>query len=267
MQKKNIFGAAMLAAAHFLASLGAAAQAGDKSAPLTRILATANLPGIQLVYTHGKTVETYALGTVGDGSQKPVTARMVLRRTTGLPNWGDSAGAWSLLTNAHDYALFLQAVATGKGLQPATHQLMLTKAAAANWFNEKPTAATPHVSWELGVGLQDNDQGRAFWHWGDNGDFKAFYIAFPDSHQSLVYFIHDSRGLFITQEVLDLFFGRHPCWAIRWSGEGYEYPWSMEAFRDELEKQGFEKAATVREQVLKTPGDTLSELQESLKTK
>ncbi|GGB14414.1 serine hydrolase [Puia dinghuensis] len=368
--------------------------AQDKSVQLNQLLGTANLPGIQLAYTHGSHTEFYNIGTIGDGSAKPITsntifeaaslskcvfayavlrlydrgilnldtpllpilgsydrfdprdpaysritARMVLHHTTGLPNWGDSAGARlrfppdscfsysgegylflqkvvekitgkslndiareevftplgmtsssycrtaahdsvyafgnspdaikshsgqnaasSLLTNAHDYSLFLQAVATGRGLKPATHRMMLGlppySAIPANWFNHPHTEATAHITWGLGVGLQD---GKAFWHWGDNGGFKAFYIDYPSTHESLVYFVHNWRGLFITQEVFDLFFGRQPCWAIRWSGEGYESPWSMDAFRTALEKQGFDKAAAIHEQLLKDPGVQLAE--------
>lgn len=65
--------------------------------------------------------------------------------------------AQSLLTNAHDYALFLKAVARGEGLKPGTHRMMLTPATAADWFHHKPSEATAHISWGLGVGLQDDN--------------------------------------------------------------------------------------------------------------
>jgi CubicO group peptidase (beta-lactamase class C family) len=90
--------------------------------------------------------------------------------------------AYSLLTNAHDYNAFLQAVTSGKGLKLATHRMMIGEATPTNWYNHKVTEATSHINWGLGVGLQQNENGKAIWHWGDNGGFKAFYIVFPATH-------------------------------------------------------------------------------------
>jgi len=253
-----------------------------------------------------------------------ITARMVLRHTTGLPNWGDAAGAkllfppdscfsysgegflflqktvekitgktlneiaqaevfgplqmnnssyqwtdkfdtvaafgnspdeikmhsvqnaaYSLLTNAHDYAIFLRALVSGTGLKPETHQMMLAEQTSANWFGHPYTEATGHIAWGLGVGLQENEKGTAIWHWGDNGNFKAFYILFPARHESLVYFTHSNKGLFIAPEVVDLFLGKQTTWAIRWIGEGYDAPYAIKAFRSLLVKRGFGQAPEI----------------------
>ncbi|MCO5947892.1 serine hydrolase [Mucilaginibacter flavidus] len=163
----------------------------------------------------------------------------------------DQNAAYSLLTNAHDYSLFLQAVAGGEGLKPATHQLMLAKATAGNWFMRKPTEAMNHIWWGLGVGLQENEKGKAFWHWGDNGAFKAFYIDFPDRQESLVYFTHDYRGLFIVPGVVDLFLGKQTTWAVKWIEEGYNSPYAVKAYSAELAKRGFENAAGILEELKK----------------
>ena len=162
-----------------------------------------------------------------------------------VKNHSSQNAAYSLLTNAHDYSIFLQAVATGEGLKPATHQLMLAKATPGNWFNHKPTEAANHIWWGLGVGLQENEKGKAFWHWGDNGAFKAFYIDFPERHESLVYFTHEYRGLFIAPEVVDLFMGKQTTWAIKWIDEGYSSPYSVKAYSAELAKKGFDNAAGI----------------------
>jgi CubicO group peptidase (beta-lactamase class C family) len=259
-----------------------------------------------------------------DQRYKKITAKMVLRHTTGLPNWGDPKGAklkftpdscfsysgegflflqrvvekltsktlnqiaqeevfgplemksssyewtdkfdtvssfgnsageikrhsnqnaaYSLLTNAHDYSIFLQAMVDGKGLKPQTHQMMLEKSTDANWFNHPVTEATGHISWGLGVGIQRNEKGKALWHWGDNGSFKAFYMVFPDRHESLVYFTHSNKGLFITTEIIDLFFGKQNTWAIKWIDEGYDFPYAIKDFRVALEKQGFDHASEI----------------------
>src|ERR1700754_1962063 len=227
-----------------------------------------------------------------------ITARMVLRHTTGLPNWGDkkfarliftpdstfsysgegfqylqrmveklmnkpfnniaqqdvftplgmtnSSYEWtdkfntlaafgnspdvvnshkiqqaaaSLLTSAHDYAIFLQALINGKGLKPETQKMMFTTASDANWLNHNIEAdAKKHVSWGLGVGLQQNETGKWLWHWGDNGDFKAFYIANPEKKEILVYFAYSTWSLHVTTDILNTFFTKQSWWPCIWTG-------------------------------------------------
>ncbi|MEO6977945.1 MAG: serine hydrolase [Mucilaginibacter sp.] len=171
----------------------------------------------------------------------------------------DQNAAYSLLTNAHDYALFLQALVNGTGLKPETQQLMIEKATPGNWFDHEPIEATNHIWWGMGVGIQENEKGKAIWHWGDNGAFKAFYIVFPATRESIVYFSHEYRGLFIAPEVIDLFLGKQTTWAVKWIGEGYDLPYSIKAFRAKLMKQGFDHAVAVLKSLKqKDPGFNLS---------
>ncbi|MDB5091032.1 MAG: serine hydrolase [Mucilaginibacter sp.] len=173
--------------------------------------------------------------------------------------FGNSAGqinrhsnqnaAYSLLTNAHDYTIFLQALVNGTGLKPETQQLMLEKATPGNWFDHKPIEATNHIWWGMGVGIQENEKGKAIWHWGDNGDFKAFYMVFPARHESIVYFTHSNKGLFIAPEVVDLFLGKQTTWAIKWIEEGYDSPYAIKSFREGLKKQGFDHAVEVMQKL------------------
>lgn len=155
--------------------------------------------------------------------------------------------AYSLLTNAHDYSLFVQALSTGVGLKPATKQLMFQKASEGNWFNHDITEANPHIGWGLGVGVQDNELGHAIWHWGDNGDFKVFFISYPDRHESLVYFVYNNAGLNITADILDVFLGKQTWWTTKWLGYGFKKPAEMKAFRAQLPKYGYDHAANVVE--------------------
>jgi len=157
---------------------------------------------------------------------------------------GQNAAA-SLLTNAVDYTKFLQALASGYGLKPETHKMMLSNITEGNWYNRRTTAANAHIWWGLGIGIQENEKGRAIWHWGDNGDFKAFYILFPDKKESLVYFTHNYRGLHITPDVIDLFLGKQTTWAAQWDGEGFDNLAAMKAYRAELQKQGYDKAPII----------------------
>lgn len=253
-----------------------------------------------------------------------ITARMVLRHTTGLPNWGDkyasliftpdstfsysgegfqylqhtverltrkslnelaqqevftplgmlhSSYTWtdkfdtlaafgnspdavnrhknqmaaaSLLTCANDYALFLQAIINGDGLKPETQKMMLTTASNADWFKHNITAETKkHVSWGLGVGLQENETGKWFWHWGDNGDFKAFYIANPEKKELLVYFTYSQWGLHVTNDILNTFFPKQTWWPCLWTGYQFHEKERMKTFWSALEKQGYDHASGI----------------------
>ena len=167
--------------------------------------------------------------------------------------------AFSLLTTAHDYTLFVKALAVGTGLKHTTAHMMMLPGVAAGWLDKPATEATGHIHWGLGVGLEDGDQrGPAFWHWGDNGSFKAYYVVYPRTHESLVYFVHQWRGLFITQQLADIFFGKQPQWGILWSGEGYQSPWSVNDFRTALEQQGYDNVTKIHDQ-LEAKGEQLSE--------
>ena len=257
-----------------------------------------------------------------------ITARMVLRHTTGLPNWGgkyakliftpdstfsysgegfqylqhvvekltnkslnelaqpevftplsmtNSSYAWtdkfdtlaafgnspeavnrhknqmaaaSLLTCAHDYAVFLQALINGVGLKPETRQMMFTTASNADWFKHNIDAETKkHIMWGLGVGLQENETGKWIWHWGDNGDFKAFYIANPEKKEILVYFTHSTWGLHITTDVLNSFLPKQTWWPCLWAGYQFHELQRMEAFMAKLKKQGYEHATEIADEM------------------
>jgi len=153
--------------------------------------------------------------------------------------------AYSLLTNAKDYNIFLQALLTGKGLKSNTHKMMFAVASQANRFDKPANIADQYIDWGLGLGLQQNEKGKAIWHWGDNGNFKCFYMAFPGKNESLIYFTHSQNGLSIIADVLNLFFGKQTCWAMKWLEYGYDSPLVIKAFHIELMKRGFDHAFEV----------------------
>ncbi|MDR3714459.1 MAG: serine hydrolase [Puia sp.] len=253
-----------------------------------------------------------------------ITARMVLRHTTGLPNWGDDKGAkliftpdstfsysgegfqylqravekltgkslnelaqqevftplgmtrssytWtdqfdtlsafgnspdavnghrrqmaaaSLLSCAHDYAIFLRALMAGTGLKPGTHRMMFEKQSKGYWFGHKDKEANKHIWWGLGMGLQENETGEWVWQWGDNGDFKGFCIANPAKKEALVYFTHSNWGLHITTDILNTFFPPQTWWADIWAGYQFEERDHMSAFWTRLEKQGYDHVSEI----------------------
>jgi CubicO group peptidase (beta-lactamase class C family) len=157
--------------------------------------------------------------------------------------------AASLLTCAHDYALFLQALMAGVGLKPATHRMMLDKQSEGVWFGHRVTEANNHIWWGLGIGLEENKTGKWAWQWGDNGDFKGFCIFNTEKKEALVYFTHSNWGLHITTAVLNAFFGKQPWWSPIWIGYEFWGKSSMEKFWDQLEKQGYGHALEIAEEL------------------
>jgi CubicO group peptidase (beta-lactamase class C family) len=114
--------------------------------------------------------------------------------------------ASSLQTTAVDYARFMTALLDGKGLKPETLKQMETPQVAVqanctpNCFAAGPVSTT--VFWGLGVGLEKTSAGLAFWHWGDNGSFKAYMVGFPGHKSGLVMFTNSENGLSIAGDVV-----------------------------------------------------------------
>lgn len=144
-----------------------------------------------------------------DGQGKP----------TGINQFATGYGAYSLLTTAAEYSRFLQAVMTGRGLKAATARLLLAPANPANRCGHPASAADPAIAWACGLGLASTSQGLAQWHWGDNGDFKGFFMTLPGKQASVVFLTNSSNGARIADDVLRLFFGPGQYWAPQWLAE------------------------------------------------
>jgi tetratricopeptide (TPR) repeat protein len=65
------------------------------------------------------------------------------------------------------------------------------------------------------MGTSENPAGTAFWHWGDNGPFKAFTIAYPDRGIGMVYFANAHDGLSIAEDIVSHLTDDEPL-ALRW---------------------------------------------------
>ena len=115
-----------------------------------------------------------------------------------LPN-----AAYSLLTTAHDYSLFLKVL--------LKHQLnlMLKNEISVN-NNAK------YLFWGLGLGIQKNELGKMAWHWGDNGDYKTFFMIHPERQQILVCFTNSVNGLKLMKPLANNFFGKAHWYAADW---------------------------------------------------
>ncbi len=116
----------------------------------------------------------------------------------------DGNAAASLQTTAGDYAKFLIALMNGAALKKATWEQMLTPQIRVD-------SAYPPVAWGLGIGLETMPEGEYCWHWGDNGDAKAYVTAFLPARNAVVFFADGSNGLSFTREILeDAIGGQHP---------------------------------------------------------
>ncbi|MCP5104138.1 MAG: serine hydrolase, partial [bacterium] len=103
-------------------------------------------------------------------------------------------GAASLHTTAEDYARFLIAVADGDGLAVKTREEMLRPQISIS--DDDPT-----LSWGLGFALEKTAGDTVFWHWGDNGPFKAFTVVSMNKKTGFIYFANSTNGLSIMKEM------------------------------------------------------------------
>jgi CubicO group peptidase (beta-lactamase class C family) len=145
----------------------------------------------------------------------------------GEGNTPNAAG--SLLTTASDYARFVAAMLKGAGLKKETRRLMTTPQirvdeACRNCIDQKVEKLSTEIGWGLGWGLQTTGEGNSFWHWGDNGNNKAFIVAFEKQRDGIVLLTNSANGLFILKEILaDGLGGTHP--ALAWINTGrYDSP-------------------------------------------
>ncbi len=104
-------------------------------------------------------------------------------------------------------------------LRPATLRLMLTPQisvaeAGSNNINRPAPKLSTSISWGLGWGLENSASGTAFWHWGDNGDVKAFVMAYPKEKSAVVIFANSATGLSVMPAlVAEALGGDHPAFA------------------------------------------------------
>lgn len=119
-------------------------------------------------------------------------------------------GAASLHTTASDFARFIMAIMNRQGLQQETVEKMLIPQSIVE--PEKSDS----VAWGLGIGLQKTSDGISVWHWGDNGNFKCYVVAFPMQKIGVVYFTNSFYGLTVGENIAKLAIGgEHPAFASR----------------------------------------------------
>ncbi len=114
-----------------------------------------------------------------------------------FPNFMPMNAAASMQTTTTEYAQFLmQMLNPSKGgkfsLKPETLREMQTSKVKINDV----------LSWGLGIGLENYDETSYFWHWGDNGNFKAFVIGNPAKNWGMVVFTNGRNGHKIWERII-----------------------------------------------------------------
>lgn len=118
----------------------------------------------------------------------------------------EANAAASLHTTAEDYALFVEAVLKGTGLKPKTvlnmeAPLLAVDPDCTNCTDRVPKELSKSLFWGLGWGIQKTEAGESLWHWGDNGAFKSFVVAYPKLKIGLVLFTNSENGMGIAPAV------------------------------------------------------------------
>lgn len=145
-----------------------------------------------------------------------------------FPDYTNINAAASLRTTAKDYATFLAAV-LNKPLGIYQTQISVDK--------EK----MPQLAWGLGVGLDSTAKTKYIWHWGDQGDAKAFFCGDVKSKEGVVYFTNSANGLSIAPDVMDIVFGKQTLDITKFVAYGKFDPSTAE-FVKAIEEQGADKA-------------------------
>jgi CubicO group peptidase (beta-lactamase class C family) len=140
-------------------------------------------------------VNTTLLATGYDRAGKPV------RWTPSQP-----LAPSTLYTTAEDYAKFLESL------------LVLPLQDSPFGMEEQPQAvasAAAHVTWGLGVGLEDAHGQRSIFHMGSNPGFQSFFLLAPDTGEGVLLFTNSENGLALVPMALDRWsHGHHPLLAL-----------------------------------------------------
>ncbi|HEX8287733.1 MAG TPA: serine hydrolase [Pyrinomonadaceae bacterium] len=124
----------------------------------------------------------------------------------GKPSEANAAA--SLHTTVFDYAKFVAAILQRKGIKETTVREMLRPQARVNeacavCFDRADSGKlSDSISWGLGWGLENTANGDSFWHWGDNGNVKAYVTTLDKSKIGVVIFSNSANGLSIADEIV-----------------------------------------------------------------
>lgn len=101
-----------------------------------------------------------------------------------LPNWMIPNGAASLVTSAEDYVRFLASVIRNPEL------------------GKQQVGINEFLGWGLGWAIERASGRRYLWQWGDNGGYKNFVLAEPETGGAIFVFTNGDAGARVYDRVL-----------------------------------------------------------------
>lgn len=121
---------------------------------------------------------------------------------------GSAAGrkpnaAYSMRTSAAEYTVFLRAMMHHWGMSEKAYEMMLQP-----YGDPIPAFYPERGNFYRALGLccaMDTEFGPAFWHYGDNGNFKGMSFFFPEKDITLVGFINSVNSYAIYDPIINLF--------------------------------------------------------------
>lgn len=130
-----------------------------------------------------------------------------------LADYPFANAAASLRTTVKDYATFIAALLNGTGLKKQTQREMFRPQIMID-------STRPQLAWGLGIGLEVTPTATYGWHWGDQGDSKAFFMADIATRNAVIYFTNSANGLSIAPDLMALAFGKQQHDIARFVGYG-----------------------------------------------
>ena len=137
--------------------------------------------------------------------------------------WQEMCAPASLHCTSKDFAKFMCAVMQPSPNNPAHLGLEMTKEMltsqvqvndSAPWDDDwpKPEIITNDlVGWGLGWGIQRTSEGDSIWHWGDNGNYRAFAVGLPEEGHGIVIMTNGKNGQEVINHILrDIVGGDYP---------------------------------------------------------
>jgi tetratricopeptide (TPR) repeat protein len=80
------------------------------------------------------------------------------------------------------------------------------------------------LTWSLGFGMQEDENGAAFWQWGDYGIFRNYIIAYPQQKMAVVYLTNSYYGLSICPDLVSRSIGGQALGNAFLGYKHYDYP-------------------------------------------
>lgn len=147
------------------------------------------------------------------------------QKSLGHPRRWSADAAGSMQTTPRDFALFLQAVLQGQGLQKETRNMMLGPQIQIFSKHEFPTLLTEttdenkgiRLSYGLGWGLYWTPYGKAFFKEGRDDGWRNYTVCFDDPGVGLMIMTNSSNGEGIYEELLATL-QRNTFTPIEWEG-------------------------------------------------